>query len=177
MAVSDQLRVQVGRLAQFACEFCGVQESDAAGELTIDHYRPQSEGGEDVLHNLLYCCFRCNLYKADDWPSDESSPKLWNPREESSDTHWALLENGELKATSPTGEFTIRRMRLNRPQLVAYRRRQKMQTEQKALLKRHREIARMLDALHRQQSELLEEERKLLEEQQNLLSALLDGRS
>ena len=67
MSLSDDLRERVRARARFACEFCGVRETDAGGELTVDHFRPVSKGGADNLENLLYCCVRCNQYKADYW--------------------------------------------------------------------------------------------------------------
>ena len=36
MTISARLRALVTRRAGFACEFCGVTEIDAGGELTID---------------------------------------------------------------------------------------------------------------------------------------------
>jgi len=62
------LRAQVRRHANYACEYCGVTETETAGELTIDHYQPQTHGGSDTPDNLVYACHRCNQYKADYWP-------------------------------------------------------------------------------------------------------------
>ncbi len=53
MTVSIGVREQVRRYANFACEFCGVTETDTGGELTIDHYQPKSKGGADSFDNLL----------------------------------------------------------------------------------------------------------------------------
>ena len=39
-----------------------------------------STGGADDPGNLLYCCQRCKLYKADYWPLQQNDPVLWNPR-------------------------------------------------------------------------------------------------
>ncbi len=47
MTVSAALRAAVRSRAAFACEFCGVTETDAGGELTIDHFQPVSKGGDD----------------------------------------------------------------------------------------------------------------------------------
>lgn len=57
---AELVRVRAGQ----ACEYCGVTETDCGGLLTIDHHRPQSHGGADGVDNLVYCCWRCNLYKA-----------------------------------------------------------------------------------------------------------------
>ena len=68
------------RRAAFACEYCGVTETDSGGLLTVDHHHPQAHGGADDLDNLIYCCFRCNVNKADYWPATPEHPRLWNPR-------------------------------------------------------------------------------------------------
>ncbi len=64
---------QVRRRANFACEYCGVTETDTGGRLSVDHLKPRAHGGADALDNLLYCCHRCNLYKADFWTPRNSS--------------------------------------------------------------------------------------------------------
>ncbi len=46
------------------CGYCGVSDTDSAGELTVDHYLPVSAGGDDHEDNLVYACFRCNTFKA-----------------------------------------------------------------------------------------------------------------
>ncbi len=37
------MRELVRQRAHFACEFCGVTETDVGGELTIDHFQPTDE--------------------------------------------------------------------------------------------------------------------------------------
>jgi hypothetical protein len=87
MNMPEAVRLQVRQRANFSCEFCGVTETDAGGELTIDHFRPHSKGGASDPENLLYCCQRCNQYKADYWPTRPDDAQLWNPRQESRETH------------------------------------------------------------------------------------------
>jgi HNH endonuclease len=43
---------------QYRCGYCGVSETDTGGELTVDHYRPVTAGGDDSDDNLIYCCPR-----------------------------------------------------------------------------------------------------------------------
>ena len=52
------------------CGYCSVCEEDVGGELTVDHYTPVVAGGDDGDDNLVYACFRCNLFKADFHPTD-----------------------------------------------------------------------------------------------------------
>lgn len=108
---AELVRTRAGR----ACEYCGVTETDCGGPLTIDHHRPQSHGGADGAENLVYCCWRCNLHKAAYWPSGPTDPVLWSPRTEPREHHLLLLADGRLHPRTPMGEFTLARLRLNRP--------------------------------------------------------------
>jgi 5-methylcytosine-specific restriction endonuclease McrA len=45
------------------CGYCGSKK-----ELTIDHIVPRSKGGSNSWSNLITCCHKCNLYKADRTP-------------------------------------------------------------------------------------------------------------
>ena len=94
MTVGVAVRNQVRRRANFACEFCGIRETDAGSHLTIDHFQPRFRGGTDDPDNLLYCCPGCNQYKQGYWPKRPDDPVLWNPRQESADKHFLELEDG-----------------------------------------------------------------------------------
>lgn len=173
MSSTSDIRSFVRERAQYACEFCGVTETDTGGELTVDHFQPRARGGSDESSNLLYCCVRCNQYKADYWPRQPDDPMLWHPRQESMASHLLMLADGTLYPLTPVGEFTVRRLRLNRPPLVAYRLRQRQEAEEAQLLLRYREIVVALERLHEQQVLLLEEHRALLQEQRSILRLLL----
>jgi hypothetical protein len=176
MSITEAVRFQVRQRANFSCEFCGVTETDVGGELTIDHFRPQSRGGANDQENLLYCCQRCNQYKADYWPTHPDDPMLWNPRQESCETHLLTLADGTLYPVTPTGVFTLKRLRLNRPPLVAHRLRRYYRGEEQRLLTRYRDLVAVLEQLQTQHAALLEEQRALLEEQRALLTLLLKRR-
>lgn len=173
MSIDETIRFQVRQRANFSCEFCGVTETDAGGELTLDHFCPQSKGGTDDLDNLLYCCQRCNQYKADYWPTQVNEPPLWNPRHEAFASHFLTLADATLYPITPTGAFTLRRLRLNRSPLIAHRLRKRHQSEEQRLLERYRDLVTALEQLQEQHASLLEEQRTLLEEQQTLLQLLL----
>ena len=162
--------------AGFACEYCGVTETDAAGLLTLDHFQPSSQNGPDTLSNLVYCCSRCNQYKADYWPRSAEEPALWNPRHETAETHFVLIADGTLYALTPTGRFTLQRLRLNRPQLVAHRLRKRQQAEQARLTVRLRDIVALQAQAAAQQAVLLEENRLLLGELRRALRLALEER-
>jgi hypothetical protein len=68
-----------------------------------------------------------------------------------------------------TGEFAIRRLRLNRPALVAKRLASREKRGELVWLERYRSLALALEQLVQQQAELIEEQRALLAEQRDLL--------
>ena len=171
--VGPEIREQVRQRADLACEFCGTSETDTGGELTIDHFQPRGKGGGDSLDNLLYACPRCNQYTLDYRPGAPDDPQLWNPRHEPASQHFLELDDGTLHALTPTGAFTLRRLRLNRPPLVAHRLRKRKQAEATRLLTRYRELLSVIEQLLAQQATLMEEQQGLLEEQQRLLQLLL----
>lgn len=174
MSLRAEDRALVRRRAEYACEFCGVHETDAGGELTIDHYQPKTKGGGDDLENLLYCCIRCNQHKQDYWPASSESPSLWNPRREAAGEHFLALDDGTLRPLTPTGNFTLNRLRLNRSPLVALRLRRRHDEQREQLLRRYQDLNEVHEKLLKHQTELMERIWRLLEDQQKLLRQLFD---
>lgn len=177
MTVTHAVRDQVRERAQYACEFCGITETDTGGELTLDHFQPRSKGGDDSLGNLIYCCARCNQYKHDYWPASPDHPQLWHPNRESASQHFLELVDGALHPLTPMGAFTLDRLRLNRPPLIAHRLRKRRREEEVTSLALHRDLALVLEQLLAQQAALLKEQKALLEEQRRLLEAILELRA
>jgi hypothetical protein len=174
VSVNESARRNVRQRADFRCEYCGVSETDSGGELTVDHFRPQSKnGGEE--ENLIYCCFRCNAYKGDYWNDAPNQISLFNPRTDQRAEHFWLSETGELLPLSEIGEFTIKLLRLNRLPLVAKRRRDFQKLEERQILEQTRKSVESLLRLNQQQRELLKEQQNLLEEQRRLLEFLFRG--
>jgi hypothetical protein len=119
----DAVRQRYG----FRCGYCGVSEEDVGGELTIDHYCPTSKGGDDSDANLVYACSRCNLYKSDFWPDDQDvaqQRRVLHPLLDDLAKHVNEDENGHLLPLTEAGSFHIAVLELNRPPLVAHRRRE-----------------------------------------------------
>jgi len=173
MTISVDLRERVRQYANCACEFCGVSETDTGGRLTIDHYQPRAKGGSDRFENLLYCCSRCNQYKMDYWPESSNELFLWNPREEPFLQHFLEVDDGTLHPLTDIGELTLKRLRLNRPQLLAYRSRKRQQEKELHLLARYKEIVELLEHVQKQTATMLTEQQELLAEQRELLQLLL----
>lgn len=176
MTLPQYIRDQVRQRAAYACEFCGISETDTGGQLTIDHFHPRSKGGDDSLDNLLYCCPRCNQYKLDYWPTESGQLRLWDPRREPMAEHFLELDDGRLLPLTEIGEFTQERLRLNRPPLIAHRQRRSRLAEVTQWQSRYQDMAKLLDQMLLEQTKLLEEQRSLLREQLRLLRVLHAGR-
>lgn len=172
MTVTLEIRQLVRERAQRCCEFCGVSENDTAGLLTIDHFQPVSKGGSDQLNNLLYCCMRCNLYKQDYWPQYPDDLPLWNPRTEPASNHFISLDDGNLYPLTSIGDFTIKLLHLNRPQLIAYRVHKNKEVESNRLLGEYEDVMRLIEQLSERYMELITDEAGLLELQVELLRLL-----
>lgn len=61
---------------RFTCAYCG--KRFARHDLTRDHIKPRSAGGEDVWMNCVAACFRCNNAKGST-PVHEFRPLLFLP--------------------------------------------------------------------------------------------------
>lgn len=71
------------------------------------------------------------------------------------------------------GTFTIKRLRLNRPPLVAYRQRKREQVETVRLLTQYRDLVSLLTQLNTQLASLTDQQWQLLSTQRELLQLLL----
>lgn len=176
MSISADLRQQVRKRANCACEFCGVREDDAGAALTIDHFQPRSKGGSDSFDNLVYACPSCNQYKQDYWPIDAQSVPLWNPRNDDFAEHFIEAENGQLIRLTIVGRFTIGHLRLNRSQLIAYRQNRRRQSEAQQLLVQYQDVITSLDYLNDQLAGVVDDQKRLLLQQQRLIKVLLQQR-
>lgn len=127
MITNKAIRDKIRQRAAYACEYCSVTETDTGGLLTIDHFQPQSKGGNDDLDNLIYCCNRCNSYKYNYFPTSSNQSPIWNPRKNNRPQHFFVLDNGQLKGLTPIGQTTIDFLRLNRPALIKYRQHKKLE--------------------------------------------------
>lgn len=144
------MRDRVRKRAKFACEYCGVTETNAGGLLTIDHIIPSSKGGLDTYENLAYCCYQCNQFKSDYLPEEPSDIPLWNPRIEPASAHFVEVADGILHSFTKVGEFSIKRLRLNRKALVEHRLEKRYTDEMATLLKQNEEIKQMIAVLQQQ---------------------------
>lgn len=59
--VSKKLRFEVFKRDGFRCQYCGRTPPEVI--LEADHIIPKSQGGEDIITNLITSCFDCNRGK------------------------------------------------------------------------------------------------------------------
>jgi ribosomal protein L21E len=78
-----------------------------------------------------------------------------------------------LTALTPTGIFTIKRLRLNRSQLLAARQRRQKQSQVERLLQRYQELTTVQAQINIQLTDLAMEQQVLLKEQRKWLRMLL----
>lgn len=97
----------------------------------------------------------------------------WNPRQESASQHFVEQEDGQLTALTPTGVFTIKRLRLNRSQLIAARQRRQQQLQVERLLRRYQELTTLQSRINIQLTDLAIEQQMLLKDQRKWLRILL----
>jgi hypothetical protein len=118
----DERRERAGQRYAGRCGYCSVAEEDAGAALTVDHHRPRTRGGGDQDENIVYCCPKCNEYKGSYWhESDPPYVPLLHPLRQDLQMHIIELEDGHIDGLTPEGTFFVRRLHLNRPQLVTYR--------------------------------------------------------
>jgi hypothetical protein len=146
----------VRRRYQRTCGYCGVTETAACSELTVDHYRPRAACGGDGDDNLVYACVKCNQYKGEFWPNAEDmvqGRRVLHPLLDVLHAHLVEDEQaGHVQALTETGRFHIALLRLNRPQLVEHRlarRLQRVLTEKQQLIEQ--QIAELRKTIAAQQ--------------------------
>jgi hypothetical protein len=149
-------RERLRRQFQFRCGYCGVRESDAGAELTVDHFHPRSQGGLHEPENWVYSCHACNEFKGDFWEPD-SLRRILHPLRDNAESHIVEKVDGTLRALTETGAFHVERLHLNRRQLVEYRRER-----------------RLLEHARQEQARLLERLKKLEEEVDTMVAELAE---
>ena len=111
----------VRQALSYRCAYCGVHENEVGSELELDHFHPRAAGGTDDLDNLVYCCPACNRIKGDFWSVSPTVKRLLHPQRDVLAEHLHEESDGRLIALTETGAFHLKRLRLNRPPLIAQR--------------------------------------------------------
>lgn len=110
------------------CAFCLLHEIWARGRenFELDHFKPKSKFPEleHSYANIYYTCHACNHAKRDKWPSEELERMGYRfidfCREDYSSNY--RDDNGDWQPITYAAEYTIEKLRLNSPDLIATRR-------------------------------------------------------
>lgn len=118
--MKESLRQSIRVRDDYCCSYCGVSETDAGSELTIDHIEPRYHGGDDNPENLVYCCHPCNEFKGNYWHT-VLDLRLLNPLIDNTTAHFREQDDGMLLPLTDRGTSHLRVLHLNRPELIAHR--------------------------------------------------------
>jgi HNH endonuclease len=132
------------------CAYCERTEDYLGGEdaFEVEHFKPKSKFPDLLVayENLYYVCRRCNLHKAETWPSDDllaRGTRFADPCEEDLYTdHVHENEDGKLDALTSCGTYSSSHIRLNRNELQRWRR---LRSEARNDLPLLTDLARWLD--------------------------------
>ena len=104
------------------CVYCRVPDTIGRADFSIDHYRPQAKFPRLVAtySNLFYSCSKCNRRKSAYWPAKLGDPEIPNPCDYVMTEHMRVV-NGEVQAGSQHGEHAIKRLDLNEPAYLNFR--------------------------------------------------------
>ena len=103
----------------FQCVYCLCRERwflDGEAAFSVDHLRlqPSTPDLRTEYDNLVYACCQCNAVRG--------TSSVPDPSEHAYGQHLRGLGNGLVEALTPTGRELIEICRLNRPNLVSFRR-------------------------------------------------------
>lgn len=121
-----KLRRRVAEQARYRCGYCLSQEAVLGRPMEIDHLFPRSLGGTTTEDNLWLACSFCNERKLNRFlvvdPETGASVKIFNPRQQVWEEHFAWLEGATLiGGKTAIGRATVAALRLNHSNLILAR--------------------------------------------------------
>ena len=122
--ISEKLRQQIAKNANFKCEYCLTPEFFLATTFHIDHIRSIKHGGKTLLQNLAYACPHCNQNKGSDiasYTDEDELVRLFNPRKDVWSEHFEVIASGIFSPLSSIGEVTINTLSFNQTERVIFR--------------------------------------------------------
>ncbi len=119
-------RKQIKERARYLCEYCLSPERFCTAYYEGDHIIPSSLGGTDNFDNFANTCGGCNNNKSNHThaidPLTGQIVPLYNPRIHIWEDHFGWDETYVLMlGISPIGRATIKKLRLNRDEVVNLR--------------------------------------------------------
>jgi len=126
--LSTDLRDRLLEADNRHCAYCYTTEANTGQPMTIDHIKPQAQGGETTFENLCLACRRCNEFKgsvtsAQD-PLTGEMAALFYPRQQTWADHCRWDGSGALLVgLTAVGRATIVALNMNNPVIADARRR------------------------------------------------------
>jgi HNH endonuclease len=122
----NPLYSEVARRARHRCEYCRAPEAVFNFPFEVEHILPPGLGGSVGIENCALACRSCNLFKSNAVEAFESIDglrvRLFQPRLDSWEVHFRVLESGELEALTAIGRVTILQLRMNAAAQIEARR-------------------------------------------------------
>ncbi|HRH41296.1 MAG TPA: HNH endonuclease signature motif containing protein [Pyrinomonadaceae bacterium] len=122
--ISDRLRKDVAKRANFRCEYCKMPQLPIQLKHEPDHILPRKHGGENVLKNLAFACFGCNRHKGTDIASyDDLTGNLtafYNPRTQIWAEHFQM-QNAEIIPLTPEARVVVKILQINGTERIEQR--------------------------------------------------------
>jgi HNH endonuclease len=122
--ISEKLRQQVAKNADYKCEYCLTPEFFLATTFHIDHIRSIKHGGKTLSQNLAYACPHCNQNKGSDiasYTDEDELVRLFNPRKDIWNEHFEVLKSGIITPISSIGEVTVNTLSFNQLERIIFR--------------------------------------------------------
>jgi hypothetical protein len=122
--ISEKLRQQVAKNADYRCEYCLTPEFFLATTFHIDHIRSIKHGGKTISENLAYACPHCNQNKGSDiasYTDEDELVRLFNPRKDSWNEHFEFIKSGVITPISAIGEVTVNTLSFNQIERIIFR--------------------------------------------------------
>jgi hypothetical protein len=124
-AFSPARRAEVATRAGRRCEYCRLPTRGQVATFPIDHVIPRHAGGTTALDNLALTCPHCNAHK---WTAvqepdpDTGQPvRLFHPRQDVWEEHFAWAGGGVLAGLTPVGRATVAALQMNAPDMIELR--------------------------------------------------------
>ena len=95
------------------CGYCDSFDKWSGGSryYHVDHFKPKKHFPEleRDYSNLIYACSYCNIFKSDDWPSEDVGRYI-DPCEEDYNDYFSRDNDGTITCTSEQGEYMYKKL-------------------------------------------------------------------
>ncbi len=117
MSITKAQRKIVRERSGDCCEYCRLPESGGTITFHVDHIIPIKHRGADHNDNLCLACYKCNGHKGYEIagfdPVGGILTRLYHPREQQWDMHFALIDDMVIAGRTPEGRTTIYVLQMN----------------------------------------------------------------